>query len=195
MDPKQPGVAFSLGSKRPAAKVQIHDDDDAKRQRRELVSGVAADGVQLAHPPKDDPSGPRIIPKQADTFQSGGGHRAPGFVPTAGTDALEDAAHKFETAAPEAQRDVTYGLNRMDAATNGSSGPSNGAANGAVMRDLDTARFREDLKALPADPTLDAYERMPVEDFGLALLRGMGWADGQGVGRKKEVGCIIVHSL
>lgn len=190
MDSKQPGVAFSLGSKRPAAKVQIHDDDDdaKKRQRRELVSGVAADGVQLAEPPKDDPTGPRIIPKQADTFQSGGGRRAPGFVPSAGNDALEDAANKFESAAPEAKRQVTYGLNRMD--TNGvahGDAVANGAASANALRDLDTARFREDLKTLPADPTLDAYERMPVEDFGLALLRGMGWADGQGVGRKKEV--------
>lgn len=198
MDSKQPGVAFSLGSKRPAAKVQIHDDDDAKRQRRELVTGVAANGVQLAEPPKDDPTGPRIIPKQADTFQSGGGRRAPGFVPSGTTDALEDAANKFETAAPEANRQVTYGLNRMD--TNGAaphSGTENGtnpaAANGSAVStanalgDMDTARFRESLKALPADPSLEAYERMPVEDFGLALLRGMGWADGQGVGRKQEV--------
>jgi hypothetical protein len=29
---------------------------------------------------------------------------------------------------------------------------------------------------------------MPVEEFGKALLRGLGWADGQGVGRKRQVG-------
>ena len=30
---------------------------------------------------------------------------------------------------------------------------------------------------------MDAYEAMPVEAFGDALLRGMGWAEGKPVGR------------
>ncbi len=196
------GVAFSLGNKRPAAKVSIHDDD-TKRQRRELVTGVAADGnIQLAQPTKDDPTGPRVIAKQTDTFQSGGGratNRAPRFLPTAAAaEDLENAADKFETAAPEEARQVTYGLNRMhtsghgDAAANGTSnGVHGGNITTANSREADTARFREDLKALPEDPSLDAYERMPVEDFGMALLRGMGWNEGQGVGRKKEVGDVV----
>ena len=36
------------------------------------------------------------------------------------------------------------------------------------------------------------YESMPVEEFGKALLRGLGWADGQGVGRKRQVGFSFV---
>jgi hypothetical protein len=36
-------------------------------------------------------------------------------------------------------------------------------------------------------PTHQDYEAMPVEEFGKALLRGLGWADGQGVGRKRQV--------
>jgi hypothetical protein len=31
--------------------------------------------------------------------------------------------------------------------------------------------------------TLEDYEDVPVEEFGAALLRGMGWKDGQGIGR------------
>lgn len=31
------------------------------------------------------------------------------------------------------------------------------------------------------------YEALPVEEFGKALLRGLGWSDGQGVGRKRQV--------
>jgi hypothetical protein len=31
------------------------------------------------------------------------------------------------------------------------------------------------------------YEALPVEEFGLALLRGMGWKEGEGVGRKRQV--------
>jgi hypothetical protein len=36
-------------------------------------------------------------------------------------------------------------------------------------------------------PAAQDYEAMPVEEFGKALLRGLGWADGQGVGRKRQV--------
>jgi hypothetical protein len=31
-------------------------------------------------------------------------------------------------------------------------------------------------------PTLDDYERIPIEQFGLAMLRGMGWKKGEGIG-------------
>jgi len=34
--------------------------------------------------------------------------------------------------------------------------------------------------------TEDNYEKVPVEQFGLALLRGMGWKDGEGVGRTQR---------
>ncbi len=35
--------------------------------------------------------------------------------------------------------------------------------------------FRRDFRDAPGESTLDDYEAMPVEDFGQALLRGMGW--------------------
>jgi len=36
---------------------------------------------------------------------------------------------------------------------------------------------------LDVQPTEEDYEQVPVKQFGLALLRGMGWKDGDGVGR------------
>jgi len=33
---------------------------------------------------------------------------------------------------------------------------------------------------------LDAYEAMPVEAFGEAMLRGMGWQDGKCVGKNAK---------
>lgn len=33
--------------------------------------------------------------------------------------------------------------------------------------------------------SLDAYEAMPVDMFGEAMLRGMGWSDGKGIGVNK----------
>jgi hypothetical protein len=44
-------------------------------------------------------------------------------------------------------------------------------------------RFRSEIQQAPDAPTLDAYEAMPVEGFGAALLRGMGWKDGDAIGK------------
>ncbi|USP79888.1 hypothetical protein yc1106_07162 [Curvularia clavata] len=43
--------------------------------------------------------------------------------------------------------------------------------------------FRNDLDNAPEAPTLEAYEATPIEGFGAALLRGMGWKDGEGIGK------------
>ncbi|KAJ6123933.1 hypothetical protein N7471_011250 [Penicillium samsonianum] len=43
--------------------------------------------------------------------------------------------------------------------------------------------FRTDVASRPEPATLDAYNAIPVEEFGAALLRGMGWKDGQSIGR------------
>ena len=43
--------------------------------------------------------------------------------------------------------------------------------------------FRTDVESRPEPATLDAYNAIPVEEFGAALLRGMGWKDGQSIGR------------
>jgi len=43
-----------------------------------------------------------------------------------------------------------------------------------------------DVTLRPAEPTLDDYERVPIEEFGLALLRGMGWKKGEGIGLRNK---------
>lgn len=47
----------------------------------------------------------------------------------------------------------------------------------------ETSSFRTDVKTRPESATLDQYNAIPVEEFGAALLRGMGWKDGQSIGR------------
>ncbi|GAM85208.1 hypothetical protein ANO11243_032120 [Dothideomycetidae sp. 11243] len=44
--------------------------------------------------------------------------------------------------------------------------------------------FQRDFKDAPPMPTLEQYAATPVEEFGAALLRGMGWVDGQGIGNQ-----------
>jgi hypothetical protein len=43
--------------------------------------------------------------------------------------------------------------------------------------------FQEDVITRPDSCTLEDYQRVPVEQFGLALLRGMGWKPGTGASR------------
>lgn len=47
----------------------------------------------------------------------------------------------------------------------------------------ETTSFREDVASRPDPASLDQYAAVPVEEFGAALLRGMGWKEGQPVGR------------
>ncbi|PYI34852.1 hypothetical protein BP00DRAFT_26088 [Aspergillus indologenus CBS 114.80] len=52
----------------------------------------------------------------------------------------------------------------------------------------ETSSFRADIASRPESATLDQYNAIPVEEFGAALLRGMGWKDGQAVGKGKYGG-------
>ena len=45
--------------------------------------------------------------------------------------------------------------------------------------------FERDYKTAPDMATLEDYARVPVEEFGAALLRGMGWKEGEGIGANK----------
>ncbi|KAI9595325.1 DExH-box splicing factor binding site-domain-containing protein [Syncephalis fuscata] len=48
---------------------------------------------------------------------------------------------------------------------------------------LEVDAFRDEYANCPDSSTLEDYEDVPVEEFGAALLRGMGWKEGQGIGR------------
>ncbi|KAL1304898.1 hypothetical protein AAFC00_003816 [Neodothiora populina] len=45
--------------------------------------------------------------------------------------------------------------------------------------------FERDVQEAPDAPTLAEYAAVPVEEFGAAMLRGMGWKEGQGIGIQK----------
>lgn len=37
-----------------------------------------------------------------------------------------------------------------------------------------------------AEPTIDDYESVPISDYGLAMLRGMGWKEGMVLGKNQN---------
>ncbi|KAJ1945287.1 hypothetical protein FBU59_002353 [Linderina macrospora] len=53
-----------------------------------------------------------------------------------------------------------------------------------TMAEREQLALDEDIGACAEEAGEDAYERVPVEEFGLAMLRGMGWKDGGPVGRR-----------
>ncbi|KAF9730394.1 g-patch domain protein [Paraphaeosphaeria minitans] len=46
--------------------------------------------------------------------------------------------------------------------------------------------FEDDMREAPDAPDLAAYEATPIEGFGAALLRGMGWKDGDSLSKDKK---------
>lgn len=46
----------------------------------------------------------------------------------------------------------------------------------------EAARFRLDVSLRPDEADDEAYDRVPVEKFGLAMLRGMGYKESEGIG-------------
>ncbi len=46
--------------------------------------------------------------------------------------------------------------------------------------------FKQDVVELPDEASLEDYERIPVSQFGAALLRGMGWKEGHAASRKNK---------
>jgi len=52
------------------------------------------------------------------------------------------------------------------------------------MEDLsdDEERFKFDLQSRPEQANEEEYESMPIDEFGFAMLRGMGWAPGAQIG-------------
>merc|ERR1712156_1172229 len=54
------------------------------------------------------------------------------------------------------------------------------------------ALFDADVESKPSESTQDEYEKIPVEGFGMAMLRGMNFKPTEGIGgfRKAKIDCI-----
>lgn len=56
--------------------------------------------------------------------------------------------------------------------------------NGTVhVEETEMSSFRADVASRPDSASVTDYDAVPVEEFGAALLRGMGWKEGERVGK------------
>ena len=144
----------------------------------------------------------RVIPKQADTFQGPG--KSQRYLPTPGEAVLASTSDRFETAAPEeADSSIKYGLTLQTKRTNGATTETStttavklepeaepAAAPTLLPPEEDLRRYQQQLQAAAEESTLDDYTSTPIEEFGAALLRGMGWEEGKAVGRRNIRGTV-----
>ena len=158
------GVSLALGYQTQAAKRRVHEhhDEDKKESISEFKHAVSED---------DKPKKARkIIPcKPNKVF--GKPKEDPATVGK-----LED---RFQTATKQEEGSSTYGLIKRTS-TDGASARSQPVAASTPARSAaqsEGTKLGISVAELADEPTIDGYEDMPVEDFGLALLRGMGMTE------------------
>ena len=144
----------------------------------------------------------RTIAKLADTFRGPG--KPQRFLPTPGEAEVASTSERFEAAAPEAtDTSIKYGLS-LQSKTAGATTTTTVTATTEVVTEeaaLSPApmllppeeelhRYQQQLEAAAEEASLDDYANTPIEEFGAALLRGMGWEEGKAVGRRNIRGTV-----
>ncbi|TXG54577.1 hypothetical protein EZV62_019833 [Acer yangbiense] len=87
---------------------------------------------------------------------------------------------KPDTDADAATAKVSYGLT-LRSINNAASGSESVENSGGLLKDV-----KLDMDTLPEDQGFREFDDMPVEDFGAALLSGLGWFKGRGIGKNPK---------
>lgn len=124
---------------------------------------------------------------EGGTDSQAGDDKAGGRTPLA-IPALANASGLFADAAPRMTPSGEATITAYDPYQYGLQvrSPSTKAASSPVGTELSpserSAPDQRMAKVLPDPVGLATYEQVPVEEFGAALLRGMGWREGEGIG-------------
>lgn len=133
-------------------------------------------------------SEPFVIPKQENSFRSGSKNAfVPRFVPhSCHTKEELESNERFEAAEiKETKQNVQYGLQPRHG-VGIESFSSEFVSSSKKTEEEELESFRREVDALPDEADAVAYNRMPVEAFGLAMLKGMDWKEGQVLGKNKD---------
>lgn len=107
----------------------------------------------------------------------------PSFIPVKEeeVDAQVSGIEKFEAVEVDESNsmatEIQYGLTKRDHHRRGDH---------MSQADREAEALKSDLHHLPPEASIEDYDKMPVEDFGKALMRGMGWYEGRGIGRNAK---------
>jgi len=200
-------------AKRPRLDLGDDEPEDENKQQEIVGWDATAGGAVELNGKKEEDKGPRIIPVLPDRnwrgearkklAQAGGHPGQNGDVPevieapkisygltTFQKEAGESGSPEpMDTAADTEPKDdglteeQRLEKNALDALIHGK------ATDQTIIPVLsEREAFRNDIHNAPDAPTLEAYEATPIEGFGAALLRGMGWKDdGKPAAKPKEI--------
>jgi hypothetical protein len=209
----KPGLKASptlKDTKKPRLLLGDDEPDDSNKQQ-EITGWDAAEGGALDASGKKEKEGPRIIPALPNRDWRADARRkqlakAPHQQAQNGTvdekqmeepkvqygltiiktdEVQENGAAESDASEPmEVEKDNLTDEQRLekkalDALINGKSTDDELV----IPVQTEEEAFLNDLHNAPDAPTLEAYEATPIEGFGAALLRGMGWKDGEAIGK------------
>jgi hypothetical protein len=146
----------------------------------EYVTSVDAEaGIVVVNPRAG--SGVKVVPKLENSWRP---EKRMKNIMMEG-DAMKPTEETFEMETMDAgpKPNVQYGLTLMERVEVEEEAE---APRRMSLRELEDQKLRDDLTNLPEEATLDQYEDLPVEEFGEALLRGMGWEKGKPIGRNAK---------
>jgi G patch domain/KOW motif-containing protein len=129
----------------------------SKSKKKASAFGEVDDEIEHAFPPPERPRDtPLVIPVETNRWK--GPRQDSSFI----TEEDREAARLLQADAenPDATTEVAT---RVIAATKNSN--------------TDREQYEQDLQRLPDEPNIhsEQYQRVPIAEFGSALLRGMGW--------------------
>jgi hypothetical protein len=191
------------------------DEPEDTHAKQEITGWDAAEGGAVDANKKEEPKGPRIIPAlpnrdwrevaQKRQLARTGAPAPPPPPPPA-------ESGNGVIAAQSEQPQLAFGLTTFDKkdASDGEEKPEpmdvddnrteeeklqaeafQALVNGqpkdqTVIPISEEEAFENDMREAPDAPDLAAYEATPIEGFGAALLRGMGWKDGESLNKDKK---------
>ena len=191
---------------------QDNDDDNKKKRKEEeegelpSSGGLSGEGASFTIPKQQDTFVPgmgdrrfnseRYLPEAADDWN---GDSLKGLQQSATTDkfvAVKENADDDEGKAAAGEPNPAakqYGLQVVRGSRKRPSTSSGAPPTGRPRQRQPASQednFKQEMQDLPDDVGVEseAYERMPIEHFGKAMMRGMGWEEGRGVGRNAKEG-------
>ncbi|KAF3159680.1 hypothetical protein TWF225_004280 [Orbilia oligospora] len=100
----------------------------------------------------------------------------------------EEATKKVEKTEDQLAMEALLAGDKAKASTLTIPAASGNVADNRVAVQNEDDAYRADVASRPDAATLEEYAAVPVEEFGAALLRGMGWKEGESIGKSGGAG-------
>ncbi|KAJ9479578.1 G-patch domain-containing protein [Pseudozyma hubeiensis] len=147
----------------PGSASGTHDNSDTNTDA--INTEAQKRGLELRQPrsSRQDASSQKEVPEHAHRVEEPNASAAPLSNNTNAADTDEEALKAL--------------LAGQDVGSSGSGEPL------IIQQESESELLQHDIDSRPEAPTLDDYAATPIDQFGMALLRGMGWKEGMGAGK------------